>query len=68
MSHFWEDFQPGQRHPTSSRTITLEDHYAFCKLVGYEVPLFVDPKYAKTTAYGGIICPSHLICRPSIWQ
>jgi 3-hydroxybutyryl-CoA dehydratase len=57
---YWEDFEVGKRYPTTSRTITEEDHLAFCKLVGYEVPLFLDEAYAKTTPYGGRICPSHL--------
>lgn len=60
-SRWWEEFEIGTRYPTLSRLITLEDHLAFCKLVGYEVPLFLDEEYAKTTPYGGRICPSHLI-------
>ena len=57
---YWEDFEVGQRYLTTSRTITEEDHLQFCKLVGYDVPLFLDEEYAKTTSYGGRICPSHL--------
>lgn len=57
---YWEDFEVGRRYPTTSREITEEDHLAFCKLVGYDVPLFLDESYAKTTPYGGRICPSHL--------
>ena len=60
-SHWWEEFELGTRYPTLTRLITLEDHLAFCKLVGYEVPLFLDEEYAKATPYGGRICPSHLI-------
>ncbi|MSQ89692.1 MAG: dehydratase [Betaproteobacteria bacterium] len=60
-SRDWDDFEVGARHPTLSRLITLEDHLAFCKLVGYEVPLFLDEDAGKATAYGGRICPSHLI-------
>lgn len=60
-THYWEEFEIGARYPTLSRLITLEDHLAFCKLVGYEVPLFLDEQYAAATAYGGRICPSHLI-------
>ena len=60
-SRCWEEFELGARYPTLSRLITLEDHLAFCKLVGYEVPLFIDEEAAKLTAYGGRICPSHLI-------
>ena len=59
-SGYWEDFEVGQRYPTTSRTITDADHLQFCKLVGYDVPLFLDEAYAKTTPYGGRICPSHL--------
>jgi acyl dehydratase len=59
-SGYWEDFEVGQRYPTKSRTITEADHLQFCKLVGYDVPLFLDEAYAKTTPYGGRICPSHL--------
>ena len=58
---YWEDFELGQRYPTTSRRITEEDHLQFCRLVGYDVPLFLDEEYAKTTPYGGRICPSHLI-------
>ena len=60
-THFWEDFEVGVRYPTLTRLITLEDHLQFCKLVGYEVPLFLNDDFAKTTPYGGRICPSHLI-------
>ena len=56
-SGYWEAFEVGQRYPTTSRTITEEDHLQFCKLVGYDVPLFLDEAYAKTTPYGGRICP-----------
>ena len=59
-SGYWEDFEVGRRYPTTSRTITEEDHLQFCRLVGYNVPLFLDEAYAKTTPYGGRICPSHL--------
>lgn len=60
-THYWEEFEIGARYPTLSRLITLEDHLQFCRLVGYEVPLFLDEDYARGTAYGGRICPSHLI-------
>lgn len=60
-THHWEDFELGARYPTLSRLITLEDHLAFCKLVRYEVPLFLNEDFAKTTPFGGLICPSHLI-------
>jgi 3-hydroxybutyryl-CoA dehydratase len=58
---FWEEFEVGKRYPTTSRLITPEDHEAFCRLVGYDVPLFLDEAYAKTTQYGGRICPSALV-------
>lgn len=61
VDRFYEDFEVGKRYPTTSRLITLEDHFAFCKLVGYDVPLFIDQEAAKKTPFGGIICPSHLI-------
>lgn len=50
-SLYFEDFQPGSRYPTRVRTITDADHDAFCDLVGYRVPLFLE----------GRVCPSHLI-------
>ncbi|MGB0577495.1 MAG: MaoC family dehydratase [Alphaproteobacteria bacterium] len=58
---YWEDFAVGDRYPTSTRTITDDDLDSFCKLVGYDVPLFVDDEQAMDSAYGGRICPSHLI-------
>lgn len=58
---FFEDFEPGARYPTRSRTISDADHEAFCRLVGYEVPLFLDDAYAKGQGLPGRICPSHLI-------
>ena len=60
-SRHWGEFELGARYPTLSRLITLEDHLAFCKLVGYQVPLFLDETVARTSSYGGRICPSHLI-------
>ena len=60
-SRFYEEFALGARYPTTSRLITLEDHLAFCKLVRYEVPLFLDADAGRQTAFGGVICPSHLI-------
>jgi acyl dehydratase len=60
-SRHWEEFEVGARYPTLERLITLEDHLQFCRLVGYDVPLFLDEAYARTTPYGGVICPSHLI-------
>jgi acyl dehydratase len=43
------------------RTISAADHDAFCRLVGYEVPLFLDDAYARERGLPGRICPSHLI-------
>lgn len=58
--HF-EDFEVGARYPTRTRTITDEDHEAFCRLVGYDVPLFLDDAFARGLGLRGRICPSHLI-------
>ena len=41
-SRYFEDFAAGVRYPTRVRTISAADHDAFCRLVGYEVPLFLD--------------------------
>ena len=60
-SRYFEDFEVGMRYATTSRLITLEDHLAFCKLVRYEVPLFLDETAGAKTDFGGLICPSHLI-------
>jgi 3-hydroxybutyryl-CoA dehydratase len=61
MEYYFEDFPAGAKFPTYSRTITEGDHSLFCALVGYHVPLFIDEEFARTTPYGGRICPSHLI-------
>jgi 3-hydroxybutyryl-CoA dehydratase len=58
---FFEDFDVGARYPTRVRTITDADHEAFCRLVGYEVPMFLDDAYARSKGMPGRICPSHLI-------
>jgi acyl dehydratase len=58
---FFEDFAVGARYPTRERKITDADHEAFCRLVGYEVPMFLDDAYAKQRGLPGRICPSHLI-------
>jgi acyl dehydratase len=58
---YWEDFELGKTYPTTTRKITEQDHAEFCRVVGYDVPIFVDEDYAKSTALGGRICPSHLI-------
>ena len=60
-SHYFEEFEVGMRYATTSRLITLEDHLAFCKLVRYEVPLFLDDSAGAKTDFGSLICPSHLI-------
>lgn len=57
----WEDFEVGQFHPTTSRTISEDDHRLFCRVVGYDAPLFNDEAYARQAGFGGLICPSHLI-------
>lgn len=61
QSRFFEDFEVGARYPTRERTITDADHDAFCRLVGYEVPMFLDDEYARSRGLPGRICPSHLI-------
>lgn len=58
---YYEDFQVGSRHPTRTRRITDADHEAFCRLVGYEVPIFLDDGHARARGLPGRICPSHLI-------
>jgi 3-hydroxybutyryl-CoA dehydratase len=60
-SRFFEDFEVGALYPTRSRIITDADHEAFCRLVGYEVPMFLDDAYARSRGLPGRICPSHLI-------
>jgi 3-hydroxybutyryl-CoA dehydratase len=60
-SRYWEDFEAGARYPTASRLVTDADHLQFCKLVSYDVPLFLDEAYARTTSFGGRICPSALV-------
>jgi len=61
MNGYFEDFEPGARYPTRVRTITDADHEAFCRLTGYNVPLFLDNDYARARGLPGRICPSHLI-------
>lgn len=58
---YFEDFEVGARYPTRVRTISDADHEAFCRLVGYEVPLFLDDGYARARGLPGRICPSHLV-------
>lgn len=61
MSRHFEDFEVGVHYPTRTRTITGEDQTAFCRLAGYDYPLFLDDAYAKSLGLAGRICPSHLI-------
>ena len=60
-SRYFDDFEVGARYPTRVRTISDADHEAFCSLVGYEVPLFLDDAYARARGLPGRICPSHLV-------
>jgi 3-hydroxybutyryl-CoA dehydratase len=60
-SRYFDDFTIGARYATRTRTITDADHEAFCALVGYRVPLFLDDEYARSKGLPGRICPSHLI-------
>jgi acyl dehydratase len=57
----FEDFEVGARYSTRVRAISDADHEAFCRLVGYEVPLFLDDAYARAQGLPGRICPSHLV-------
>ncbi|GAA4339889.1 MaoC/PaaZ C-terminal domain-containing protein [Pigmentiphaga soli] len=61
MTRYYEDYEAGDRFPMGERLITEADHAQFCELVGYRVPLFVDEAYARTTPFGGRICPSALV-------
>ncbi len=61
QGRYFEDFEVGARYPTRVRAITDADHEAFCRLVGYEVPLFLDDDYARAHGLPGRICPSHLV-------
>lgn len=60
-NHWFEEFEVGKTYPTSERLITIEDQLAFCKLVGYEVPMFLDDQVGAQAGYGSLISPSHLI-------
>jgi acyl dehydratase len=60
-SRYFEDFAAGARYATRTRTISPGDHDAFCRLAGYDVPLFLDDAYARARGLPGRICPSHLI-------
>ncbi len=58
---FYEDFEVGRCYPMGSRLVTLEDHLNFCKMVGYEIPIFVGPDKGVAPDPATVICPSHLI-------
>ena len=60
-TRYFEDFDVGARYPTRTRLVTDADHEAFCRLVGYEVPLFLDEDAARRRGLPGRICPSHLV-------
>ena len=57
----FDEFETGMRYPTRVRTISDADHEAFCRLVGYEVPIFLDDAAARERGLPGRICPSHLV-------
>ncbi len=61
MSRFFEEFEIGARYATRVRTISDADHDAFCRLVGYQVPIFLDDAAARARGMDGRICPSHLV-------
>ena len=60
-SRLFEDFEPGRRYATRVRTVTDADHDAFCALVGYKVPMFLEDAAARASGLPGRICPSHLV-------
>jgi acyl dehydratase len=60
-TRYFEDFEAGKTYATRTRKITDEDHEAFCHLIGYKVPLFLDNAYGRSRGLPGRICPSHLI-------
>lgn len=61
MTRFYEDFEVDTIYATKSRLIHDADQDAFCRLVGYDVPLFIDNDYALSCGLSGRICPSHLV-------
>jgi acyl dehydratase len=61
MNLFFDDFVVGDIYQTHTRLITDADHDAFCSLVGYTIPLFLDDAFAQTRGLPGRICPSHLV-------
>lgn len=60
LTHYFEDFQVGQKFKSYGRTITEADLAMFCALVGYHTPMFIDEHYAKSTRFGGRIVPGSL--------
>jgi len=60
-TRFFDEFTLGARGPTGVRTITDADHDAFCRLVGYQVPIFLNDAAARARGMDGRICPSHLV-------
>jgi len=55
MSLYFEDFYPGLKWQTASRTVTAKDIETFCDLFGDRNPLHIDEEYAKAKGYPGII-------------
>ncbi len=53
-NHYFEEFEVGARYATTSRLVTLDDHLDFCKLVRYEVPMFIDEEAGAKTEYAGM--------------
>jgi len=49
---YLEDFYPGFRLVTSTRTITESDVMAFASLTGDDNPLHTDADFARTTPFG----------------
>lgn len=49
---FFEDFQPGQKGVTATRTITEHDIMAFAGLTGDYNLIHVDAEFAKSTPFG----------------
>jgi len=51
-----------ESEPTQGRyPVEYEPIRRFCHMVDDTNPLFLDPEYARTTKYGGVICPSLLV-------
>jgi 3-hydroxybutyryl-CoA dehydratase len=52
MSHYYEDFTPGDEHVTRGRTITEADIVAFAGLTGDNIELHTNEEYARQSPYG----------------